>query len=204
VFNNGNEQGLVLTIYNESMGTCIWAGQDSKSDDLMIVIDDEQNKVVNHLFTDKAYKGAQYFKRYEYDKAIDKTYKMLQILYKNELTQEHNFDFELHKSLSYIKRTRDNIVGLDYEDPDDLATLKIDNSDYYCDLIILDGKLLLKYRRFDDSDYIDIDDEELVVDLSNDTNLLCAMKNKLEDYIENAIMKELESDENLKISNLKI
>lgn len=174
-------------------GTCIWACQSRNSDHIMVLIADENCKDINNMFDDSTFENAKYFKYNDYDSAVNYTLNIIKHLYPNKFLNNSHIEFKLRKNLNDIEKICLDAKYLDYEDYGELATLYM--GDYFCDLIILDGKVNLRYSKFIDKEHIDYDSltsSEYDPDLTNDMSLLSSMKQKLDKFIQDEFVYDLE------------
>lgn len=191
VFNNCREQGLQLIVYggnDPDDDLCIWSCMCRNSDQIMVVIGDRTCSDVNNMFDDKAYKCARYFRCNDYDNASDYALNVIKKNFPKYLNQSYNYKFNCNRSISDIERIVNDAKDLDYEDYHDLATFEDDN--YFCDLIILDGKVGLRYSKFLDEyhdEYENIHFEEYTPDLTSEVTLMLGMKQKLGNFIDEEI-----------------
>ena len=196
-FNNCREQGLMLTIYepvadNELL---IWACECRNSDDIMVITADRSCSDINDMFNDIAWKSARYFKCGEYDKAVNHTYNIIKKQFHKNFLEEYNTKFQMHKCLADLQHIQADAKNLYYEDYYDLATFEDIDKLYFCDLIILDGKMGLRYSKYDDQfkdEFENIAFEEWEPDLTSSTTLMLGMQNKLRDFIEKEIDYNIE------------
>ena len=101
-----------------------------------------------------------------------------------------------------VKEQLKRIGGMEFYDVHfsyiDLATFEDVDNLYFCDLIILEGKMGLRYSKYTDAYKDEFDNlifEEWEPDLTSDTTLMLGMQNKLRDFIE----KEIDYDINIGI-----
>lgn len=195
VFNNCRVQGLQLIVYadkNVEDDLCIWSCMCRNSDQIMVVIADRTCSDNNNLFNDKAYQCAKYFEYENYDSAVEYTLNILKRNYPKYLNANYNIKFYCNRNLSDLEKIIADAKDLDYEDYHDLATFEDDN--YFCDLIILDGKVGLRYSKFIDEyhdEYENIYFEEFSPDLTSDNTLLLGMKQKLKEFKESELDYEM-------------
>lgn len=168
----------------------IWACENRNSDNIMIVLADSSCSNVNDMFDDKAWKSAKYFKADDYDSAINYTYNIIKKQFSKNFMVEYNTKFKMYKCIADLQKIALDSSKLDYEDYYDLVTFEDINKLYFCDLIILDGKLGLRYSKYNDSLHEEFDDlsfEEWQPDLTSNITLMLGMQNKLNDFIEKEI-----------------
>lgn len=196
-FNNCREQGLMITIYepvtdNELL---IWACECRNSDDIMVITADRSCCDTNDMFNDIAWKSAKYFKCDEYDKAVNYTFNVIKNQFRKNFLEEYNTKFQMHKCLADLQHIQADAKELDYENYYDLATFEDIDELYFCDLIILDGKMGLRYSKYADQYKDEIENiafEEWDPDLTSSTTLMLGMQNKLRDFIEKEIDYDIE------------
>ena len=185
-FNNNRESGYVLHIFDiRDKGLCVWACNERRSDKIMIVIADDSCKDEKNMFSDSAYEKAKYFRNCDYKSAIDYTINQIRKFFPNKFLNNSHFEFSINKTLDDLEHIKLDAKDLEYEDYYDMATLYID--DYFCDLIIMEGKLGLRYSKYADDDhqeYNNISFEEWEPDLTSDIKLMLGMKDKLEKFID--------------------
>lgn len=194
-FNNCREQGLMLTIYEPTTDNelLIWACECRNSDNIMVITADRSCSDTNDMFNDIAWKSAKYFKYNEYDKAVNYTFNIIKKQFNKHFLEEYNSKFQMHKCLSDLQHIQADASNLEYEDYHDLATFEDVDKLYFCDLIILDGKMGLRYSKYTDQYRDELDNlifEEWEPDLTSDVTLMLGMQSKLRDFIE----KEIEYD----------
>lgn len=198
-FNNCREQGYILTIYEPHKdGLCVWACECRNSDRIMVIVAEETCKDLNNMFDENAYNSAKYFNYNDYDEATDYAEQLIKHYYKKEFVVGNSFKFNTNYSISDIERICNDAEELDYDDYKDLASFE--NANYFCDLIILNGKLGLRYSKYIDNskeEFDNIDFEEYNPDLLNEVTLMLGMKQKLENFIDKEI--ELEQTKEIKI-----
>lgn len=183
VFNNYREQGLQLTVYggndvNDEL--CIWSCICRNSDQIMVVIGDSDCCNTYSMFDDKAYRCAKYFNCGDYDKATNYALNVIKLNFPKYLNQNYSYKFGCHRNISDLEKIIEDAADLDYEDYHDLATFEDGN--FLCDLIILDGKVGLRYSKYLDNEHNDLENlyfEEFNPDLSSDVTLMLGMKQKL-------------------------
>lgn len=196
-FNNFREQGLMLTIYEPTTDNklLIWACECRNSDDIMVITADRSCSDINCKFNDIAWKSAKYFKCGEYDKAVNYTHNIIKKQFHKNFLEEYNTKFQMHKCLADLQHIQTDAKDLDYEDYYDLATFEDIDKLYFCDLIILEGKMGLRYSKYEDQykeEFENIAFEEWEPDLTSSTTLMLGMQNKLRDFIEKEIDYDIE------------
>lgn len=195
LFNNHREQGLQLVLYadnNVENDLCIWSCMRRDSDQIMVVIADRNCSDLNSKFDHKALRCAKYFNYDDYNSATDYALKVIKINYPKHLNFNYNYKFNCNRSLSDLEKIIVDAENLDYEDYHDLATFEEDN--YFCDLIIIEGKVGLRYSKFLDEyhdEYENMHFEEFNPDLSSDVTLMLGMKQKLKDFVDAEIEYEV-------------
>ena len=191
-FNNCREQGLMLTIYEPTSENelLIWACQCRDNDNIMIIIADKSCSNINDMFNDEAWKNAKYFKNGDYDIAVNHTYNIIKKQFSKYFLQEYNSKFQMHKCILDLQHIKLDAEFLDYEDYHELATFEDTDKLYFCDLIILNGKMGLRYSKYMDQYRDELDNlsfEEWNPDLTNEVTLMLGMQNQLRNFIENEI-----------------
>lgn len=199
-FNNCREQGLMLTIYEPTTDNdlLIWACESRNSDKIMVITADRTCSNINDMFNDIAWKSARYFNAGEYDEAVNYTYNIIKKQFSKNFLEEYNTKFKMHKCLADLQHIESDAKDLDYVDYYDLVTFEDLDKLYFCDLIILDGKIGLRYSKYVDQYKEEFDNltfEEWHPDLTSDITLMLGMQNKLRDFIE----KEIDYDNGIGI-----
>ena len=191
VFNNCREQGLQLTVYGDNginNDLCIWTCMCRNSDQIMVVIGDRTCSDINNMFDDKAYKCAKYFNYDDYDKSTNYVLNVIKKSFPEYLNQSYSYKFNCNKSLSDLEKIIGDCEDLDYDDYFNLATFEDGN--ILCDLIILEGKVGLRYSKYLDDEHNDLENlyfEEFNPDLSSDETLMLGMKQKLRNFVDSEI-----------------
>ena len=155
------------------------------SDEIMVVVGDRNCSNTNNMFDDRAYKHAKYFRNNDFDSATEYALKVIKMNYPKYLNINYNYKFNCNKSLSDLKKIIVDAKDLDYEDYHDLATFEDNN--YFCDLIIMEGKVGLRYSKFLDEyhdKYENLYFEEYNPDITSDVTLMLCMKQKLKDFVD--------------------
>ena len=195
-FNNCREQGLMLSIYNDDdIELSIWACECRNSDNIMVIVADSSCANQNGMFNDVAWKSAKYFKCDDYDSAVDYALNIITKQFKNNIPETINTKFKMYKSISFIKNIEKNISELDYNDYYELACFEDENEIYFCDLVVMDGKLGLRYLKYYDrinEEFDNLDFVEWQPDLTSSTTLMLGMQQKLNDFIEKEVNYNLE------------
>lgn len=180
--NNNNDDGLL-----------IWACENRNSNKIMIVLADKSCCNANDMFDNKAWQSARYFDANDYDTAIDFTYNVIEnnlikILQKNIILNLRRINAQLiYKEQQWIQK------DLNYEDYYNLATFEDVDKLYFCNLIVSDGKLGLRYSKYSEKYYNEFDNhsfEEWEPDLTSNVTLMLGMQERLNNFIE----KELDYD----------
>ncbi len=191
-FNNCREQGLMLEIYDDIHDSelLIWACECRNSDQIMVILADRSCSNVNDMFDDKAYRSARYFNYEQYDKAVHYAYNVIRKQFDKNFMEEYNTKFKMHKCLTDLQRIALDASELEYEDYYDLVTFEDVDRLYFCDLIVLDGKLGLRYSKYSDQYRDEFDNlifEEWQPDLTSKETLMLGMQDKLKGFIESEI-----------------
>lgn len=198
-FNNCREQGYMLEIYPPHEDSlCIWACECRNTDQIMVIVAMQDCKDQNNMFDDKAFDVAKYFNYDDYNSATDYALTLIKKQFKREFVIGNSFGFDTSFSLYELERICNDAENLDYEDYHDLATFE--NANYFCDLIILNGKVGLRYSKYLDDTKDDFDNicfEEYQPDLTNEVTLMLGMKKQLENFIDKEL--ELEYGKEIKI-----
>ncbi len=188
VFNNCREQGLQLIVYADNDvndDLCIWSCMQRNSDQIMVVIADRSCSNSNNLFDDKAWKSAKYFDNEEYDKATDYALNVIKKVFPRYLNANYNCKFNCNRNLADLEKIINDCADLDYEDYYDLATFEDGN--FFCDLIIMEGQVGLRYSKFLDNDHTEYENihfEKFNPDLTSDVTLMLGMKQKLKEFVD--------------------
>ncbi|MBO5096475.1 MAG: hypothetical protein J6B98_06340 [Bacilli bacterium] len=204
VFNNCREQGLQLIIHGDNDindELCIWSCICRNSDQIMVVIGDRNCSDTNNLFDYKAYRCAKYFNCGDYDKATNYTLNVIKMNFPKYINQSYSYKFNCYRNISDLEKIIDVAEYLEYEDYHDLATFEDGN--LLCDLIILEGKVGLRYSKYLDDEHNDLENlhfEEFIPDLSSDVTLMLGMKQKLKNFID----EELQHDIDMGLGNINI
>lgn len=203
-FNNCREQGLVLTLYNDSSNTdndlMIWACQSRNSDQIMVIIADRSCSNTNDMFNDIAWKTAKYFKYKDYDSATNYAYNIIKKQFKKNFKEKINCNFYMNYCLSDLERILNDATDLDYEDYCDLVTIDNKEKKYFCDLVIYEGKVGLRYSKYiNDDEYDNLHFEEWNPDLTSDMTIMLGMQQKLNEFIDKEEDYDLEFSNDIKI-----
>ena len=178
---------------------CIWSCMRRNSNQIMVVIADRNCSNNNNLFDDKAYRSAKYFSDGDYDKATEYALNVIKKNFPRYLDANYNCKFNCNRNLADLEKIILDAEDLDYEDYYDLATFEDGN--FFCDLIIMEGKVGLRYSRFLDSyhnEFENIHFEEFSPDLTSDVTLMLGMKQKLKNFVDS------ELDYDIQIGNINI
>ncbi len=84
-----------------------------------------------------------------------------------------------------MEKIINDCADLDYEDYYDLVTFEDWN--FFCDLIIMDGQVGLRYSKFLDNDHTEYENihfEKFNPDLTSDVTLMLGMKQKLKEFVD--------------------
>ena len=205
VFNSCREQGFVLTIYEiaKTPEINIWASMCKNTDDLMIILGTEKDRNnINSMFSDDAYQKRKFFKDYEFDKAIKYITNNIKATFPHLFVKPANFNFQINRKLEDLERIVLDAESLDYEDYHDLATFDDFNENYFCDLIIMDGKVGLRYSVFHDrnnNDYENLTFEEFNPNLESELSLMLGMKERLDQFIKGELEYDIQMNTDIKI-----
>jgi hypothetical protein len=204
VFNNCREQGLVLTLYNvgNTPDLNIWACECRNTDDLMIVIGNEKDRDTNAMFSENAYNERKFFNVEDVDSALKYVIDKMRVTFPKAFVRPANFNFECNYKLEDLERIVIDANSLDYEDYHDLATFDDLNENYFCDLIIMDGEIGLRYSKVSDrnnNDYENLTFEKYEPNLESELSLMIGMKERLDHFITNEKEYELEMNSDIKI-----
>ena len=186
-FNNCREQGLVLKIYEKQKELNIWACQNRMSDEIMIVLGNQDNIDKNNMFDDVSFNKAKYFEYGDYDSAVDFVYKQIKYMFKDKLNKEKHFEFNMYKSIEDIRELKENASNLNYQDYFELASFCDKDGEYSCDLIILNGKFGLRYNKNNEDDLESLIFREYDPNLDNEVSLMSDMQKGLEEFIEDEL-----------------
>lgn len=200
-FNNCREQGLMLEIYDDSNDNelLIWACESRNNDNIMVILADKSCSDVNDMFDDKAWKSARYFNADDYDTAVNFTYNIIKKQFSKNFTEKYESKFEMHKCIVDLQRIIEDSKDLNYEDYYELATFECVGKSYFCDLIINEGKVGLRYSKYSEkynNEYDNLSFEEWQPDLTSSVTLMLGMQERLNNFIE----KEIDYDINVSIS----
>lgn len=205
-YNNNHKQGLKLELIDSRLvnDLAIWVATNDNS--IIVVIDDINSSDSYDCFDDNAFKKAKYFNQEDYDLAIDYAYKVIRRYFKNYFLEEINYRFDMNKCLADIQYIKLDACNFDYDDYHELVTLKNINEGYWCNLIIKEGIMGLRYSKYKDpycDDYIVISFEEWDPDLNSEINLMISMQKKLNEFIDKQMKYEIRVGNDIEISDLE-
>ena len=188
----------MLTIYNENNNeTLIWACECRHGDDIMVIIADSNCSDSKDMFSEVAWRTARYFKCGDYDSAVNYAFNVIKKQFRNDFPEISNTKFEMYKSLTDIRRIEEDAKQLDYNDYKELANFEDINQGYFCDLIIIEGKMSLRYSKYCDECHDEFNSlifEKWHPDLTSSTTLMLGMQDKLKDFIDKEIDYEITID----------
>lgn len=201
-FNNCREQGLMLTIHDLNYDTelLIWACECRNTDQIMVIIADKNCSNINDMFDDTAYKSAKYFSSGDYSSAVNHTYNVIKKQFYKNFLESYNIKFQMHKCLADLQHIESDVSNLDYEDYCDLATVEDADRSFFCNLIVLNGKMGLRYSKYTNQYKEDFDNlifEEWNPDLTSDVTLMLGMQQKLREFIDKEIDYNIEVSINI-------
>lgn len=165
----------------------------------MIVLGNQDNINTNNMFDDNSFNRAKYFGFGDYDSAVDFVYKQLKYMFKDKLNQEKHFKFDTYKNMDDLRRIKEDAKDLDYQDYFELASFYDEDEKYSCDLIILNGKMGLRYNKQDKNDLENLTFEEYDVNLENEVTLMLDMQKRLDKFIYDELEYSITMDTNIKI-----
>lgn len=188
---------MKLTLYDTTNNNelLIWACECRNSDNIMVITGDSKCSDQNDMFNDKAYKTAKYFDNHDYKQAVNYVFNIIKKQFDKNFLKEYKSNFQMYKSIIDIQRINDDAKDLTYDDYHELATFEDVNSGYFCDLIIDEGKVGLRYSKYDDkyvNEFDNISFEEWKPDLTNDVTLMLGMQQKLREFVEKEIDHQIE------------
>lgn len=161
----------------------------------MIITGNSKSSNQNDMYSKEAYKAAKYFENNDYKQAINYVFNIIQKQFDKSLLKEYRSAFQMHKSLVEIQRIHDDAKSLTYEDYQDLVTFEDIGSGYFCNLIIDEGKMVLRYSKYDEmyiGEFDNIFFEEWEPDLTNDVTLMLGMQDKLRKFMQEEIDHQIE------------
>lgn len=201
MFNNFREQGLMLELNDDyESELLIWACENRNSDDIMVIIADKSCCNNNCMFDDKAWQSAKYFNVGDYNSAVNYTYNVIKKQFNKNFLEEYTTKFKMHKCLNDLQHIAIDSSDLEYEDYYDLATFEDVDRLYFCDLIISNGKLGLRYSKYKDQYHDEFDNltfEEWNPDLTSSTTLMLGMQERLKNFIDSEIDYEIDMSINI-------
>lgn len=160
----------------------------------MIVLGGREDINENKVFSEDAYNRAHYFKCDDYDSAVNFVYKQLKYMFKDKLNVERHFKFDTYKGIDDLRRIQEDAKNFNYEDYYDLASFFDEDEKYSCDLIIMDGKMGLRYNKHLDDGMDNLTFESCDVNLENEISLMLFMQEKLDDFINKELIYSIEMD----------
>lgn len=203
-FNNCREQGLVLTLYNDDSNTdndlIIWACQSRNSDQIMVIIGDRSCSNINDMFNDIAWQKAKYFKYKDYYSATNYAYNIIKKQFKKNFKENINYNFNMNYCLSDLEKILNDANDLDYKDYHELVTFEDEDKKYFCDLIIFEGVIGLRYSKYyDEDDFDSISFKKWDPDLTSNATLMLGMQQKLNEFIDEEEDYDMEFINDIKI-----
>lgn len=160
----------------------------------MIVLGSQDNINLNNMFDEESYKKAHYFTYDDYDSAIDFVYRQIKYMFKDRLHYQKHFNFDTYKSMDDLRRIQLDAENLDYSDYYKLATFVDNDENYSCDLIIMKGKMGLRFNKQTDNNLENLSFQAYDINLDNEVSLMLFMKEKLDDFINKQLVEEIEKD----------
>lgn len=103
-----------MDIYDNDKSLCIWACECRSSDQIMIVLGNEENKDINNMFDDEAYNRAKYFEYKDYASAVDFVYKQIKYIFKNKMNKDRHFKYDCNYDIDTIQSIKVDESSLDY------------------------------------------------------------------------------------------
>ncbi len=182
-------------IYDDDL--LIWACQSRNSDEIMVVLADKNCSNVNDMFDDKGWEAAKYFNAGDYDAAVDYTYNVIKKSFSRHFVEEYNTRFKMYRCLADLQKIAEDSKDLDYKDYNDLVTFENVDKLYFCNLVIDDGKLGLRFSKYKDQYREEFDNlifEEWEPDLTSSVTLMLGMQYKLNNFIEREIDYDVNFD----------
>lgn len=168
----------------------------------MIIIGNQKDRDINDMFSETAHSKRQFFKIDDISSSIKYVMDNIKATFPEKFIRPAKFNFECHYKLEDIERIVIDADSLEYEDYHDLATIDDLNENYFCDLIILNGKVGLRYSKFsdrDNNDYENLVFEEFDPNLENELSLMASMKEKLDHFITNEFEYDTQMNVNIKM-----
>lgn len=186
----------MLEIYDDKSDSelLIWACECRNSDRIMVILADNTCSNINDLFNEIAYSSARYFNAEDYFSAVNYAYRVIKKNFGQHFKEEYTSKFKMHKTLADLQKIAKETSELDYEDYYDLATFENLDNLYFCDLIINDGKLGLRFSKYTDEECDEFDNlifKEWNPNLTSSTTLMLGMQKQLDDFIEEEMDYEL-------------
>lgn len=188
-----------MKIYEKQAELNIWACESRISDDIMIVLGNQDNIDINNMFDDISFNKARYFEYEDYDSAVDFVYKQIKYMFKDKLSKGKHFKFDTYKNIEDIRKLKENVSNLSHQDYFELASFCDEDEEYSCDLIILNGKLGFRYNKHNEDDLGNLIFQEHDVNLDNEVSLMLDMQKRLEKFINDELEYSITMDTNIKI-----
>lgn len=188
-----------MKIYEKQAELNIWACESRISDDIMIVLGNQDNIDINNMFDDISFNKAKYFEYEDYDSAVDFVYKQIKYMFKDKLSKGKHFKFDTYKNIEDIRKLKENVSNLSDQDYFELASFCDEDEEYSCDLIILNGKLGFRYNKHNEDDLGNLIFQEHDVNLDNEVSLMLDMQKRLEKFINDELEYSITMDTNIKI-----
>lgn len=198
-FNNGWESGLTLTVYGENTSLVIWACQARNSDQIMIICGDEDSRNLFNMFNEEKFKSAKYFKCDDYDSAVEYVYKQVKYIFRDLVSLEKYYSFDINYSLDVIQRIKEDEKMLDYEDYHELASFYDKIEKYSCDLIICNGKMGIRYNSHNGDSLENLTFIPYDINLDSEYSIMLDMKNNLNQFINDELEYSITMDDDIKI-----
>lgn len=199
VFNDNGRQGYVLVAEEMNKDFNIWACKSVDGSDLMISVGTNDSKNESNVCDEDTLKyRTRYFDKEDYDSAIKYAYSHLKSVFNEELIKDSHFKFDCNYNMDVIRRIEADASQLDYDDYNDLASFEDINEGYFCDLVIIDGELGLRYSKYCDKNHDEFNNlifEERKPDLTSSSTLMVGMQHKLKTFID----KKIDCDANIRI-----
>lgn len=195
-FNNDKEQGYVLKIFDDDSDLFIWACSEPMEEDIMILLGDKLNCDIYNMYNENIRNKVKYFKKDDYDSAVNYVYKQIKYIFRNSMTKEHHFKFDINKSISDIRKIKETAKYLTYEDCYELASFYDEVEKYSCDLIVWDGSLRYRFNKHNGDDLKHLTIKDANPNLQSEVLLMLDMKSELNKFIESELSYEIEYDTN--------
>lgn len=181
----------MLEIYDKISDSelLIWACECRNSNQIMVILADNSCANMYDSFNEKAYKTAKYFDKEDYDSVVNYAFNVIKSNYSQNFIVECNTSFKMHKCLADLQKIANDSNKLDYEDYYDLATFEDLDNFYFCDLIILEGKLGLRFSKYTSQcgEFDNIFFKEWEPDLTSSISLMLGMQAKLKEFVDEEI-----------------